>query len=134
MPELQFKGKEFLYNHHLTVPFRPLEMHADKGIGEAQLVGNLIIHGDNLHALKALLPVYAGKDGLLAVCIGHRDQGRATGGKPELLALLSDKFDPTPTRSGALGMEEEAFDFTAALVLFGELDAKLSALIGGAEK
>lgn len=61
MPELQFKGKEFVYNHHLTVPFRPLEMHADKGIGDARLDGNLIIHGDNLHALKALLPMYAGK-------------------------------------------------------------------------
>lgn len=24
MPELHFKGKEFVYNHHLTVPFRPL--------------------------------------------------------------------------------------------------------------
>lgn len=61
MPELQFKGKEFVYNHHLTVPFRPLEMHADKGIGDARLDGNLIVHGDNLHALKALLPMYAGK-------------------------------------------------------------------------
>lgn len=61
MPELQFRGKEFVYNHHLTVPFRPLEMHADKGIGDARLDGNLIVHGDNLHALKALLPMYAGK-------------------------------------------------------------------------
>ena len=61
MPELEFKGKEFVYNHHLTVPFRPLEMHADKGIGDARLDGNLIVHGDNLHALKALLPMYAGK-------------------------------------------------------------------------
>ena len=61
MPELQFKGKEFVYNHHLTVPFRPLEMQPDKGIGAPRLDGNLIIHGDNLHALKALLPTHAGK-------------------------------------------------------------------------
>jgi adenine-specific DNA-methyltransferase len=61
VPELQFKGKEFVYNHHLTVPFRPLEMQADKSIGDARLDGNLIVHGDNLHALKALLPMYAGK-------------------------------------------------------------------------
>lgn len=61
MPELNFKGKEFVYNHHLTVPFRPLEIHPDKSIGEPSLDGNLIIHGDNLHALKALLPMYAGK-------------------------------------------------------------------------
>lgn len=61
MPELQFKGKEFVYNHHLSVPFRPLEMQPDKSIGAPRLDGNLIIHGDNLHALKALLPMYAGK-------------------------------------------------------------------------
>lgn len=61
MTELSFKGKEFVYNHHLAVPFRPLEMHAEKSIGEPRLDGNLIIHGDNLHALKALLPMYAGK-------------------------------------------------------------------------
>lgn len=61
MPELQFKGKEFVYNHHLTVPFRPLEMDGKKSIGKPNLNGNLIIHGDNLHALKALLPLYAGK-------------------------------------------------------------------------
>lgn len=61
MTELTFKGKEFVYNHHLSVPFRPLVMHADKGIGDPSLDGNLIVHGDNLHALKALLPLYAGK-------------------------------------------------------------------------
>lgn len=61
MTEISFKGKEFVYNHHLSVPFRPLEMHAKKGIGKPRLDGNLIIHGDNLHALKALLPMYAGK-------------------------------------------------------------------------
>ncbi len=59
--ELNFKGKEFVYNHHLAVPFRPLEPHPKKGIGPVALDGNLIVHGDNLHALKALLPMYAGK-------------------------------------------------------------------------
>jgi adenine-specific DNA-methyltransferase len=61
MPEIQFKGKEFVYNHHLTVPYRPLVPDASKSIGEPSLNGNLIIHGDNLHALKALMPLYAGK-------------------------------------------------------------------------
>ncbi|MFA5520215.1 MAG: site-specific DNA-methyltransferase [Castellaniella sp.] len=61
MTALSFKGKEFVYNHHLAVPFRPLVPHPDKGIGPASLDGNLIIQGDNLHALKALLPYYAGK-------------------------------------------------------------------------
>ena len=61
MTDLSFKGKEFVYNHHLAVPFRPLVPHPDKGIGPVALDGNLIIHGDNLHALKSLLPLYAGK-------------------------------------------------------------------------
>jgi adenine-specific DNA-methyltransferase len=61
MTELTFKGKEFVYNHHLAVPFRPLVPNAAKGIGPVALDGNLIIQGDNLHALKALLPLYAGK-------------------------------------------------------------------------
>jgi adenine-specific DNA-methyltransferase len=61
LTELIFKGKEFVYNHHLAVPFRPLVPDAGKSIGEPRLDGNLIVHGDNLHALKALLPRYAGK-------------------------------------------------------------------------
>ena len=60
MPEIVFKGKEYVYNHHLTVPYRPRPERADKGIGPADLASNLIIHGDNLHALKSLLPRYAG--------------------------------------------------------------------------
>lgn len=61
MTELTFKGKEFVYNHHLSVPFRPLEMHPENGFGAPSLDDNLITQGDNLHALEALLPFYAGK-------------------------------------------------------------------------
>jgi adenine-specific DNA-methyltransferase len=67
MPELVFKGKEYVYNHHLTVPYRPLIADAEKSIGPADLAGNLIIHGDNLHALKSLLPRYAGKVDLIFI-------------------------------------------------------------------
>jgi adenine-specific DNA-methyltransferase len=42
------------------VPYRPLVPQADKSVGAPDLAGNLIIHGDNLHALKSLLPRYAG--------------------------------------------------------------------------
>jgi adenine-specific DNA-methyltransferase len=61
MTELNFKGKEFVYNHHLSVPFRPLVPHEKKSVGPVALDGNLVIQGDNLHALKSLLPLYAGK-------------------------------------------------------------------------
>jgi adenine-specific DNA-methyltransferase len=65
MPSLDFKGKQFVYTHHLTVPFRELEVDAKKSLpakkAKPSMDDNLIIHGDNLHALKALLPRYAGK-------------------------------------------------------------------------
>jgi adenine-specific DNA-methyltransferase len=61
MSELSFKGKEFVYNHHLAVPHRPLVPDTTKSIGDGRLDGNLIVNGDNLHALKSLLPMYAGK-------------------------------------------------------------------------
>jgi len=67
MPEILFKGKEYVYNHHLTVPYRPLLVDKDKGIGPGDLAGNLVIHGDNLHALKALLPRYAGQVDLIFI-------------------------------------------------------------------
>jgi adenine-specific DNA-methyltransferase len=65
MPELLFKGKEFVYNHHLTVPFRPLVPQPEKSCGDDP--ENLIIQGDNLHALKSLLPRYAGKVDLVFI-------------------------------------------------------------------
>ena len=61
MTELYFKGKEFVYNHHLAVPHRPLVPDESKSVGKPNLSGNLIIQGDNLQGLKALLPFYAGK-------------------------------------------------------------------------
>jgi adenine-specific DNA-methyltransferase len=65
MPTLEFKGKPFVYSHHLSVPFRELIVDPKKSLpaksGKPSLDDNLIIHGDNLEALKALLPRYAGK-------------------------------------------------------------------------
>jgi len=65
MPTLDFKGKPFVYSHHLSVPFRELVVDANKSLpsegSTPSLDDNLIIHGDNLEALKALLPRYAGK-------------------------------------------------------------------------
>ncbi|HBV1837724.1 TPA: site-specific DNA-methyltransferase [Klebsiella pneumoniae] len=65
MPTLDFKGKQFVYSHHLSVPFRELKVETDKSLplegNSPSLDDNLIIHGDNLEALKALLPTHAGK-------------------------------------------------------------------------
>ena len=61
MPTLEFKGKQHIYAHHLTVPYRPLVTDPQLSLNPADADDNLIIHGDNLHALKALLPRYAGR-------------------------------------------------------------------------
>lgn len=62
MPQLQFKGKSFVQNHHLTVKYHQLVPQKDKSLTDKiSLKDNLIIHGDNLIGLKALLPTYAGK-------------------------------------------------------------------------
>lgn len=65
MPTLNWIGKEKVMNHHQDVPFRVLE-HAygfdnGKQTNETTYSGNKIIHGDNLEALKALLPEYEGR-------------------------------------------------------------------------
>ena len=59
MPTLDFKGKQHIYAHHLTVPYQPLEPDEKRSCNPTGSDDNLIIHGDNLKALKALLPRYA---------------------------------------------------------------------------
>ncbi|MCC7303093.1 MAG: site-specific DNA-methyltransferase [Bacteroidia bacterium] len=62
MPTLQFKGKTFVQNHHLTVKYHQLVPKEKLSLTKkVSLHDNLIINGDNLIALKALLPSYAGK-------------------------------------------------------------------------
>ena len=60
MPTLNWIGKEVVVKHHKEVPFRLLEPVPELSCGAADS-GNLIVQGDNLHALKALLPRYAGQ-------------------------------------------------------------------------
>ncbi len=60
MPTLNWIGKEAVIKHHKAVPFRLVEPVEKLSCGEADS-GNLIVQGDNLLALKALLPRYAGQ-------------------------------------------------------------------------
>jgi len=60
MPTLNWIGKEAVVNHHLQVPFHLLKDVPELACG-APGNGNLIVQGDNLVALKALLPYYAGQ-------------------------------------------------------------------------
>ena len=58
VPTLEWIGKEKVINHHQDVPFRLLEK---KYTYNAESSENMIIHGDNLLALKSLLPQYEGR-------------------------------------------------------------------------
>ena len=60
MPTLNWIGKEAVVNHHRQVPFHLLKDVPDLACGEPG-DGNLIVQGDNLVALKALLPYYPGQ-------------------------------------------------------------------------
>jgi adenine specific DNA methylase Mod len=61
MPTIQFKGKNIIWNHHLSVPYHTLEEIDELHFQPEKSNGNIIVEGDNLVALKALLPEYAGQ-------------------------------------------------------------------------
>jgi len=58
MPTLNWIGKEKIVNHDKEVPFRLLRKNKKYSLGNSE---NLILEGDNLEALKALMPFYYGK-------------------------------------------------------------------------
>lgn len=59
MATLNWIGKEAVVTHDKEVPFKLLEKIPKSSVGKESK--NLIIHGDNLEALKALMPFYQGK-------------------------------------------------------------------------
>lgn len=62
MPSLNFKGKALVQNYHLLVPYHELKPVKAKSLSDkVSLHDNLVVHGDNLKALKSLLPYYQGK-------------------------------------------------------------------------
>jgi adenine-specific DNA-methyltransferase len=60
MPTLDWIGKKAVVNHHREVPYRLIHCDSALSAGDAE-AGNLLVQGDNLEALRALLPYYAGK-------------------------------------------------------------------------
>ena len=59
MPTLNWIAKDAVLNHHKEVPFHLLRCDPKRSVGDES--GNLLVQGDNLLALKALLPHYAGQ-------------------------------------------------------------------------
>lgn len=60
MPALDWIGRTAVVGHHRRIPFRLLRCEPRLSVGDAAS-GNLLVHGDNLEALKALLPRYGGQ-------------------------------------------------------------------------
>lgn len=60
MATLDWIGKKAVLNYHRSVPFHLLRCNEELSVGDPGS-GNLLVQGDNLLALKALLPYYAGK-------------------------------------------------------------------------
>jgi len=60
MPTLDWIGKKTVVNHHRQVPYHLLRCDRNLSVGDPDS-GNLLVEGDNLLALKALLPYYAGQ-------------------------------------------------------------------------
>ena len=60
MPTLDWIGKKAVLNHHRQVPYRLLHDNPELSVGNPGS-GSLLVQGDNLLALKALLPYYTGK-------------------------------------------------------------------------
>ena len=73
MPTLDWIGKSKVVNHHLDVPYKTLERQYsfDKDGQHTEDNGseNMIIHGDNLEALKSLLPQYEGRIKYIYCCL-----------------------------------------------------------------
>jgi site-specific DNA-methyltransferase (adenine-specific)/adenine-specific DNA-methyltransferase len=60
MPTLDWIGKKAVVGHHREVPFQLFKSNEELSVGEPGS-GNLLVQGDNLVALQALLPYHAGK-------------------------------------------------------------------------
>jgi len=59
MPVLNWIGKDKVVNHDQELPFRVLKPEKELSVGENS--GNILVEGDNLEALKALMPFFYGK-------------------------------------------------------------------------
>jgi site-specific DNA-methyltransferase (adenine-specific)/adenine-specific DNA-methyltransferase len=66
MAHLNWIGKEAVVHHHLDVAFHLLKADPKQSHGDGES-GNLLLEGDNLIALKALLPHYAGQVKLIYI-------------------------------------------------------------------
>lgn len=60
MPMMDWAGKKDVVRHHSEVPYRLVHCNGRLSAGDVS-AGNLLVQGDNLEALRALLPYYGGR-------------------------------------------------------------------------
>lgn len=115
MPTLNWIGTAAVVRHHQEMPFRVLEPVPELA-GGASDSGKLIVQGDNLHTLKALLPRYAGQ----VKCIyidppynmtphnwwSHDDAGHTDESKKELNKVPGPSVSDTPKPSRLSNRQE----------------------------
>ncbi len=111
MPTLNWIGKDAVVNTHQQVPYRLLRCHAERSVGDA-VDGNLLIEGDNLHALKALLPYYAGKVKCIYIDPPYNTGNEGwvyndAGNAPEMKAWLADALAGQPVRVDDLSRHDK---------------------------
>ena len=111
MPSLTWIGKDAVQQLHRQIPYRLLR--CDDALSVAATAdGNLLVEGDNLHTLKALLPYYAGK----VKCI-YIDPPYNTGNEgwvyndavnaPEMKAWLADALAGHPVKLDDLSRHDK---------------------------
>lgn len=111
MPTLSWIGKDAVVNSHQQVPYRLLRCHEERSVGDA-MDGNLLIEGDNLHALKALLPYYAGKVKCIYIDPPYNTGNEGwvyndAGNAPEMKAWLADALAGQPVKVDDLSRHDK---------------------------
>ena len=86
MPTLEWIGKNKVVNHHQEVPYRVLDKKYTYNAEESE---NMIIRGDNLEALKSLLPQYEGRIKCIYIDIWTHSSISTLGSQYHSLSLIA---------------------------------------------
>jgi len=88
LPTLNWLTREADLQKSRRAPYRLLEPVPEMGYGDP-VTGNLLIQGDNLDALKALLPYYAGRVKCIYIDVLMAEKRESAG--RDLFRQLADK-------------------------------------------
>jgi hypothetical protein len=113
MPILQWLTRDQDITAADKVPYRLLEEVSDLGAGDPE-TGNMLIQGDNLDALKALLPFYAGQPRRARLSRSIRRHSRPVPAFHDAgIAASTDQAHPRRSESGILGTRRGGMTMSA---------------------